>query len=248
MTENKTLDKDWIFYNPEQMPDISADFFSSAYWQKQEKITGSSVGRGTTWFFKYHHHEFVLRHYLRGGLIGKFNRDHYLFTGNKTSRSWLEFELLQKLNDLHLPAPLPAAGRVVRSGLMYRADLIIERIPNSRDLVHILRKNPINDELWQNVGHTIAQFHQANVNHADLNAHNILIDDANKVWLIDFDRGQIHSPNQSEKARKHWQQSNIQRLHRSFVKELGKNSVFHWQEDNWQQLMKGYKAGLQASL
>ncbi|MCH7834210.1 MAG: 3-deoxy-D-manno-octulosonic acid kinase, partial [Proteobacteria bacterium] len=38
--------------------------------------------------------QFVLRHFLRGGLIGKLVRDAYVWTGEDTTRSFLEWRLL----------------------------------------------------------------------------------------------------------------------------------------------------------
>ena len=237
-----SLQGQWIFYDPELMAGITAEFFDSEFWQNQQQITGCSVGRGTTWFFSHGQAEFVLRHYLRGGMVGKFNRDRYLRTGGKNSRSWREFELLQKLRALQLPVPVPAAGRVVNRGLLYQADLIIERIPQSQDLVHLLQTKPISELTWHEVGRVIALFHSHGVEHADLNSHNILLDGKDKVWLIDFDRGVQHQASQRKAARLRWQQANLKRLKRSFLKELNKNEPFYWEPKNWLQLMAGYKA------
>lgn len=64
--------------------------------------------------------------------------------------------------------------------------------------------------------------HNAGVNHTDLNIHNILIDDKDKVWIIDFDkcRKQEHGD---------WKKQNLERLLRSFKKELLKRQI-HWKE------------------
>ncbi len=61
------------------------------------------------------------------------------------------------------------------------------------------------------VGGAIARFHAAGAYHADLNAHNVLLTDA-EVWLVDFDRGELREP-----ARL-WQQANLARLQRSLHK------------------------------
>lgn len=74
--------------------------------------------------------------------------------------------------------------------------------------------------------------------HADLNINNILFDDSGNVFIIDFDRGEIKTPD------KKWQQSNMSRLQRSFLKEQSRNSSFHWQENDWQSLNKHYHNGL----
>ena len=53
------------------------------------------------------------------------------------------------------------------------------------------------------------------VNHTDLNIHNILIDDKDKVWIIDFDK--CHQASEGR-----WRELNLERLKRSFLKEKGK--------------------------
>ncbi|MEM7389675.1 MAG: lipopolysaccharide kinase InaA family protein, partial [Pseudomonadota bacterium] len=69
-----------------------------------------------------------------------------------------------------------------------------------------------------------------------LNINNILFDDTGKVFIIDFDRGEIKQPHAS------WQTENIKRLARSFAKEQGRNEVMHWQQSDWQSLVCDYQA------
>jgi len=65
--------------------------------------------------------------------------------------------------------------------------------------------------------------HAQGVWHADLNVHNILIDTANKAWLIDFDRGRRFSQLSEQKR-----QGNLERLHRSFRKLLPDKETLFW--------------------
>ena len=74
--------------------------------------------------------------------------------------------------------------------------------------------------------------HQAQVNHTDLNIHNILLDKQGKVWLIDFDKCYVQ-------AGESWKNSNLQRLLRSFNKELNKRQI-KWREADWQCLANAY--------
>jgi tRNA A-37 threonylcarbamoyl transferase component Bud32 len=57
----------------------------------------------------------------------------------------------------------------------------------------------------------VAQLHRHGADHADLNAHNILLDDKDEVSVVDFDRGRLRTAGS-------WQQHNLQRLHRSLLK------------------------------
>ncbi|RND29619.1 3-deoxy-D-manno-octulosonic acid kinase, partial [Vibrio cholerae] len=73
----------------------------------------------------------------------------------------------------------------------------------------------------------------AQVNHTDLNIHNILIDDEEKVWIIDFDKCDVQSGHS-------WKQGNLNRLKRSFDKEVVKRAV-KWSEFDWQPVVQGYQ-------
>lgn len=230
----------YCLYDRSEIDNFSEEMLSPQFWQEKNAITGSAQGRGTTWFVKYIHEinqdekHWVLRHYFRGGLIGKMIRDSYFFTSQKNTRAAKEFALLAHMQTVMLPAPKPIAYRISRHALFYRADLLSSRIENAQDLVAILTKQSITDQTWFAIGETIKAFHAQGIYHHDLNAHNILIDGDNKLWLIDFDQGEIRVP------QKDWQQSNMQRLLRSFKKEQNKLPVFNWTLKNWKTLLKGY--------
>lgn len=218
------------------IPDFSLDMFNIDYWQERDAVLGHAIGRGTTWFVEHPKAKLVLRHYYRGGLIGRLLDDQYLFTGLENTRAVQEYLLLAKLKELDLPAPTPVAVKITRQGLIYRGDIFIELIPGAKDLVGILSKQLIEQPTWFVIGKTIKQFHQKNIYHHDLNSHNIMLDDNNKVWLIDFDQGK------EMKSAGDWQQHNMQRLLRSFRKEKEKLNEFHWHESHWDLLMAGYNS------
>lgn len=216
-------------------PDFSVDAFDPAYWQAQDAVTGQSRGRGVTWFVRHHSLSLVLRHYWRGGLMGKINPDRFWFHGIESSRAMAEFRLLGQLRALGLPVPRPVAARVQRQGFWYRADLLIEQIPGARDLVQLLREQSLSETQWQAVGVLIARLHQAGAYHSDLNAHNLLLDGDDQMWVIDFDKCGLREPGP-------WQAEMLARLLRSLRKEAGLHPVFHWQEDDWLSLLDGYQS------
>lgn len=180
----------------------------------------------------------VLRHYYRGGFIGKLVTDCYWFGGIKNTRAYREFALLTELEKLGLPACRVVAAQVTKTALIYRADLLMKMVEGGQDLVARLTQQPLTAKQWLNIGKTVALFHRARVYHADLNAHNILLDNDDKTWLIDFDRGEIKSQRGS------WCQHNLDRLLRSFEKERTKLETFHFTPANWQLLLDGYRQGL----
>ncbi|NQY34380.1 MAG: 3-deoxy-D-manno-octulosonic acid kinase [Alteromonadaceae bacterium] len=234
--QEKTFKKGNIYcvYVEHLFSEFTPEMLSSTYWQQQNSIIGTAQGRGTTWFIENQHQQWVLRHYYRGGLIGKFNKDKYLFNAFNSTRAAREFSLLKIMQELQLPVPDPVAFRIIKNGLFYQADLLSSRIQDANDLVYILGKQRLTEEIWLTIGATIKRFHDSGIYHHDLNIHNILLDKNNKCWLIDFDRGEQRTVSNQ------WQKANLARLLRSFRKELLKQPVFHWQEEDWQLLLEGY--------
>ncbi len=192
-----------------------------------------SAGRGRTLVVSDGEHEFVLRHYIRGGLPGRLIRDSYVWLGERQTRSFAEWYLLAKLQSLGLPVPRPAAARYRRSGPFYTADLLTVRLPDIRSLAERLAEKPGDGEFWQNLGIELHRFHAAGVNHADLNAYNVQIGENDSMFLLDFDRGKIMSPGQ-------WKQKNIARLHRSLRKIKQADDRINYSEADWNELLEGY--------
>ncbi|ADU65760.1 3-deoxy-D-manno-octulosonic acid kinase [Desulfurispirillum indicum] len=199
-------------------------------WRQQHAVQqGEALGRGNSQILRIGDTTVVLRHYLRGGIIARLNRDKYLWQGLKDTRPYRELTLLLKLRDMGLSVPNPVAGRVLRRGFWYTADIMTEYIADSLTLDQWLMSRQISMDLWQRIGATIATFHRAGLDHVDLNIRNILIDSHKQVYLIDFDRCQLRDPDS------HWQHGNLERLSRSLYK-LG-----HYTPWQWQQLMHGYR-------
>ena len=234
--QQKSVNSHRILFDATHFSTPLPEIFSGQYWQSQNAITGQALGRGTTYFFKHNQQEYVLRHYRRGGLIGKVLNDQYLYMGIEQSRAWREFKLLQHMQSLGLNSPIPIAAKVKKTGLYYQADIITVKIPDAQDLSQYLLSKPLTTNLWEKVGETIASFHNAHIYHHDLNIHNIMIDTNHKVWLIDFDKCEIRK-GQS------WKTSNISRLKRSFEKEQNLGNI-HWKKTDWNALISAYSEAL----
>ena len=121
-----------ILYDKAIINQISAERFTAGGWPHSEVLTGSlrSGGRGNTMFVGNIPRQFVLRHYRRGGLLGKVVRNSYVFAGEDLTRSFKEWRLLDKLATNNMNVPRPAAARFCRHGTFYTADLITVRIPD----------------------------------------------------------------------------------------------------------------------
>jgi len=223
----------YTIYN-EKLIDDTSECFEPLYWQNKQKVIGSAKGRGTTWFIQLSTLQAALRHYRRGGLFGKIISDTYFFTGYQKSRSIEEFHLLNHLQGQGVNVPKPIAANVKRCGFLYKANILSEKIPEATDLVDILQQRQLTKDEYTRIGQEIKRLHQAQVNHTDLNIHNILLDTNDRVWIIDFDKCY-------QQAGDNWKEDNLQRLLRSFRKELKKRSI-HWNEQDWQSLIAGYQS------
>ncbi|MEO3679150.1 lipid IV(A) 3-deoxy-D-manno-octulosonic acid transferase [Rheinheimera sp. FR7-31] len=209
--------------------------FAPQHWQQQQAVIGQSQGRNTAWFVQHQEYKFVLRHYYRGGLIGKLVTDKFSYQNVLYSRAMQEFALLRQLRRYQLPVPRPLAAHYRHSGLCYQSDIMVELIPGARDLATLLAAGETLSEVqWQQLGSLIARFHRHGVYHSDLNCHNILLDSEGCFWLIDFDKCALRYPGS-------WQQDNLARLLRSLHKERGWQPGFGWQPEHWPWLLAGYQ-------
>lgn len=191
---------------------LSTALFEAAYWRARHLVVGEAPGRGSSLFLQARDDEqWVLRPYQRGGLIAKLSQQRYVWLGVERTRAFREVRLTAALYEQGLPVPRPVACCVTRFGLTYEAALLTVRIPGARALASLLNAGEADEALLKRVGAMIKRFHQAGLDHVDLNARNILVDEAGKPWLIDLDRCRLRPPGK-------WQASNLQRLERSVVK------------------------------
>lgn len=208
---------------------LSTALFEAYYWQSRGLVVGEAPGRGSSLFLQARDHEqWVLRPYQRGGLIAKVNKQRYVWLGAERTRAFREVRLTATLYEQGLPVPRPVACCVTRFGLTYEAALLTVRIPGARALASLLSAEEADEALLMRVGAMIKRFHQAGLDHVDLNARNILVDEAGKPWLIDLDRCRLRPPGK-------WQADNLQRLERSVVKFASARPHTH--------IVAGYLAG-----
>lgn len=197
-------------------PDIS--LFSEAGRQPV-----SSGGRNAAWYVDGDFGQAVLRHYRRGGLVAKLVRRSYAWTGAEQTRAFAELRLLAWMHGQGLAVPRPLAAVYWRRGLVYQAAILIERIPNVRTLAQEL---PGATELIaRQTAKALHAMHQAGVWHADLNAHNILLD-GEQAWVIDFDRGTRSVTPLAQQQRL----ANLQRLRRSMCKLAQERGEACWRQ------------------
>lgn len=192
---------------------IQPEWFKPQWWGGTAEPV-SSGGRGSAWFIRHDTDDWVLRHYSRGGLAAKVSQRSYGYLGASKVRSFAEFRLLNHLFELGLPVPKPIAAWYERNArLSYHAAIIVQTIPDAKPFADCLTDN--NSRLWRDLGQLLRRFHDAGVDHPDLNCHNVLVSEG-RLFLIDFDKGQLRDPNGSRT----WAEKNLERFWRS-VRKLG---------------------------
>lgn len=226
VTHNRTADgcAAHILYDTAEIPnetDLKALFEDDG-----QTLDG---GRGGVALVGLNARQYVRRHYRRGGLPAKFIKDRYRWQGLEKTRAWREFELTAALWAKGLPTLQPVAARVIKRGRWYQADLVtvyVDATPLSAQLNHI------DAARWREIGQLVRHMHALNVDHPDLNAHNILLGD--EAIVMDFDRGEIRQPGA-------WKQSNCDRLRRSLDK-ISSAEQEPLIEQGWQQFLEAYHA------
>ena len=129
----------------------------------------------------------VVRSYSRGGVIRHFNKKTYLKLSAYRCQS--EFELLQHLEKIgvSVPHPVAFAYQSILGTFFYRAWLITKEISNACTLAHLSvtepdRINPVMNKLTRQISILI----ENRIHHLDLHPGNVLVDQANQVFIIDF--------------------------------------------------------------
>jgi 3-deoxy-D-manno-octulosonic acid kinase len=180
----------------------------------------------------------VLRRYRRGGAVARVLKDSYVWTGVGQTRPLREFRLLAAATAAGLPVPRPLAAEVRRRGAFYSGDLLMARIDAAQTLsAHLAAATDWSRIDWRAIGATLGRIHASGFEHADLNAHNLLVDRLGKVWVIDWDRGR-------QRPRGDWNDHVLARLQRSLRKLHGTRADDDDARAAWRSLLDAHAATL----
>ncbi|MEP6969841.1 MAG: lipid IV(A) 3-deoxy-D-manno-octulosonic acid transferase [Betaproteobacteria bacterium] len=224
-----------VWVDPECFEAAEPCLFERSWWERQGGCQALDAGRGHIHRVRDARGEYLLRHYYRGGLMARISRDLFLARPPARSRAMAEFTLLAQLRARGLLVPQACAARHVRHGPFYRADILVALIPDARDVAQLLHGIRTLAALeWQALGRAVRALHDEQVWHSDLNCHNLMLDGASKVWIVDFDKCGFRSGDD-------WKTDNLKRLQRSLRKELRLDPDFGWRESDWPHFMEGYQ-------
>lgn len=225
---------DTVWADPSAFPQAGNELFDPAWWQQRGSATLHGAGRGNIHLLSDGRARYLLRHYYRGGLMARISRDLFLAQPVAQSRAMAEFTLLRALRQHGLPVPRACAALHRRAGLFYRAEIIVELVPDATDIAALLHAvRSLNSGEWHRLGHAVRQLHDAQVFHADLNCHNLMLDVHGAAWIVDFDKCAF-------RAGEAWKAANLERLLRSLRKERRLDPALRWDEAQWQLLLVGY--------
>lgn len=227
------VQQETFWFDDSRLPDIQPAQFTPPPISSAQGVLATGSGRGQAHLVNIAGHPAVLRHYRRGGLMARLSKDQYWRKPAGHSRAMREFALLRFMRSWGLPVPAPLAARHQPGGWFYRADILVELIPDSQNVAQCLSQRPLEPGEWRALGLAIRQLHDRQIFHADLNCHNLLLDARGMAWVVDFDRCEIRPGTP-------WKEANLARLQRSLRKEKGKRPVFHWGDDEWAHLTHGY--------
>ena len=82
-----------------------------------------------------------------------------------------------------------------------------------------LQREKLAHDCWYTLGGLIQRMHAAGIRHADLTTDNILMDSANRFYLVDFDKARIMPRLDG------WQWPPLKRLQRSIIKRHGQQAL-----------------------
>ncbi len=141
-----------------------------------------------------------VRQYRRGGLMRLLWKDLYL---RRPERPLIELVATEVARAAGCPVPTVLAVCVQEAGLFYRAWIVTEEVDGARDFIEAYRDSDTERRrrLLRDVGVQVRALESAGVYHADLNGHNVLVDDGGRITFIDFDRAYVDRPGQTERSR-----------------------------------------------
>lgn len=224
----------FTIHDPDRYPDFQAEWLDRQWWQAAGARSHSITGRGSVLILDRDDETWVYRHYHRGGFVSRLSYDRYLWNGAERTRPVREWRLLAALAREQLPSPRPVAACAIRSGLVYRADIVTVLLPDTAPLSSSIAQRWQDLELWRAIGRMIARFHAAGCDHPDLTAHNVLIDSARTPFLVDFDNARIKSPGG-------WSDAGLARFNRS-LRKVALETGSGYDDAAWQAVVGAYRA------
>jgi len=224
----------YIQQRQDNLPQLECKHFDLKYWEDKPGFQVVEGGRGGSVSIYIGETRVILRHYYRGGMVKKLISDQYLWTGKTRTRPWQEWMILVSARAAGLPVPEPVGACALKTGLIYRAAIMTRFLDDTQTLAARLADSSLDANSWHRLGLVIKKMQSQGIKHADLNASNILVDNEDQFYIIDFDKARVvDRPGD-------WQWQPLYRLQRSLEK-FNRGHPLSYDTDDWQALMDGYQ-------
>ena len=129
----------------------------------------------------------VVKTYARGGAIRHFNRQTHIRWG--APRGAREMEWLQRVRNLGICVPCPVAWADSGGRFFYRCWLAMRALPESVSLAQLALQDPARTAaVFPAIRRQMAVLIENRIHHRDLHPGNILVDDRENAYFIDFDK------------------------------------------------------------
>lgn len=175
----------------------------------------------------------VIKAFKRGGFIRFFIKNRYLKCGKTRSQS--EYELMHKLQQLGIRTPEPIAY-VYRGFPLYSAWLITRKIKNACTLAELSRQDIKRvTRIMEKVFEQIDRLVECRCVHVDLHPGNILVDQDNNIYIIDFDKGYFSSAKKEklyDRYYRRWQRSIIKHQLPVILEEMFQKRLQQYSESS----------------
>ncbi len=174
-----------ILYDADRLPRPSALWFTAEHWAAAQILPG---GRGASWRLSTPYGEAVLRQARRGGWAARVSVGRYWYNGAARCRSFREWRCLAHLRSCGIDCtPEPWAAYCGRHGWTAEQALITGFIPGT-PLPELPAGQLAESELWRRAGRVLGRLCRAGVAHRDFHLGNLLLDERQQLWVLDFDR------------------------------------------------------------
>lgn len=131
----------------------------------------------------------VIKHYMRGGLLGSFVKHFYVNLGKPRSR--IEYEQMEKARSVGINAPEPICF-AFKGKAFYTAWLVTREIENQQSLARLSMMDTESAiSAVKKLAPQIFLLADNRIYHKDLHPGNVLVDRNNRVYLIDFDKAGV---------------------------------------------------------
>ncbi len=144
----------------------------------------------------------VVKTYFRGGLLRHLVKKSYVKWGKP--RCQREYELLQKVRSLGVRVPEPIAF-AFKGGLIYKGWLVTREILEIQTLATLSILDADRAvEVMEDIISQISTLIRHRILHVDLHPGNVLVDQKNAVFFVDFDKGHEYLKDEAQLRRRYF--------------------------------------------